>query len=118
MLDEMFSDAEIEQLAKQLVKGMEIQGLPDTEDIRHQDLETVVRWVCNTRFQNALLGLVLKGQVCVAVKDNAIGFALDPEVESTATIADILPAPKDLRGMAPDFTGGMESGEYIRSLRE
>lgn len=28
-----------------------------------------------------------------------------------------LPSPADLKGMAPDFTGGKESGEYVRSLR-
>lgn len=29
-----------------------------------------------------------------------------------------LPVPRDIKGIAPDFTGGKESGEYVRSLRD
>jgi len=82
MPDEIFSDTEIEQLARQISKGAE-------GAISDEDIATVLKWAGNTRLQSALLSLVLKGQVCIAVKDNVLGFALDPSVVGQATVADI-----------------------------
>jgi len=81
MSDEIFSDTEIEQLARQLCAT--------DEAISDEDIATVLKWAGNTRLQSALLSLVLKGQVCVTVKDNVLGFALDPSVIGQATVADI-----------------------------
>ena len=86
--------------------------------------EAVNRRAVRCRFEPELLELVkqaLGKRVIVSgvVHLNYVGEPLRVEIERLETLPDEadLPLPKDLRGMSTDFTGGKETGEYLRELR-
>lgn len=86
--DRIITDDEIRQLARQLCKGT---GKPVPE----ADVKRVVDWATDTRIESSLLELLLRGKICVRIKDGELFFALDPDVTGRefrspdGTIADI-----------------------------
>ncbi len=77
------------------------------------------------RFPDKLLDVIKEGlarRVIVSgmVYLNYVHEPVKVDVENVTILPleERLPMPKALKGIVPDFTGGKESGEYVRSLRE
>lgn len=44
-------------------------------------------------------------------------YRFDLDSVSDDSLEELLPAPADLRGLSPDFTGNKSSEDYVRELR-